>query len=52
MVQTIKIKTPQERKIEELEKENKMLKARNDALDEQVFFHQEVLTEVIIKIYQ
>lgn len=50
MTRKIKIKTPTERKIEELEQENKLLKAQNAALVEQTEFHEEVLTEIILAI--
>lgn len=50
MTRKIKIKTPQERKIEELERENTLLKARNNALSERTDFHEEILAEIILTI--
>lgn len=41
--------SPEER-IAQLEQENKLLKAQNIALTERTDFHEEVLTEIILKI--
>lgn len=50
MERKIKIPTPQERKIEELERENALLKAQNNALTERTEFHEEILAEIILTI--
>ncbi|WP_342471650.1 hypothetical protein MHH70_12595 [Metasolibacillus sp. FSL H7-0170] len=39
-----------EERMEQLEQENKLLKAQNAALVEQTEFHEEVLTEIILAI--
>lgn len=41
--------SPEER-IAQLEQENKLLKAQNNALTERTDFHEEVLTEIILTI--
>lgn len=46
----IKIPTKEELRIAELEQENTLLKAQNKALTERTDFHEEVLTEIILKI--
>lgn len=46
----IKIPTKEERRIEQLEKENALLKAQNNALTERTDFHEEILTEIILTI--
>ncbi|WP_107841220.1 hypothetical protein [Metasolibacillus meyeri] len=40
----------QEERIQELEQENKLLKAQNSALVKQTEFHEEVLEEIILTI--
>ncbi|MEC1180360.1 hypothetical protein P9B03_17840 [Metasolibacillus meyeri] len=40
----------QEERIQELEQENKLLKAQNLALVKQTEFHEEVLAEIILTI--
>ena len=42
--------TPEEKRIQELERENKILKAQNQALADQAEFHTDVLTEIILTI--
>ncbi|MFO1442781.1 hypothetical protein KDN24_06080 [Bacillus sp. Bva_UNVM-123] len=46
----LKIPSKEERRIKELEKENTLLKAQNQALAERTDFHEEVLTEIILTI--
>ncbi|GKV67295.1 MULTISPECIES: hypothetical protein [unclassified Sporosarcina] len=46
----INFPTPEEKRIAELERENKILQAQNQALSDQADFHEEVLTEIILTI--
>lgn len=50
MERKIKVPTPEERRIQELERENQLIKAQNQALTDQASFHSEVLTEIILTI--
>ncbi|MER2030928.1 MAG: hypothetical protein ABS903_17330 [Solibacillus sp.] len=46
----IVIPSAEQRRIQELEQENALLKAQNKALTERTDFHEEVLAEIILTI--
>lgn len=48
----IKIPTKEEKQIEELKKENTLLKAQNKALTEKTDFHEELIAEMAMLVYQ
>ena len=59
ILRKLNIKTPEERRIEELEKansmleqKNKLLEAKNQALSERADFIEDVVAEMSIQVYQ
>jgi len=48
----IKIPTKEDKQVEELKKENILLKAQNKELTEKIDFHEELIAEMAMLVYQ